>query len=275
MNIDTTSELKNEIIGRARKIVIKIGSSTITRADGTVNIEFMQELCTQIKELHRQGKQVVVVSSGARMAGVSSIDKWSRKEDMTYKQALCAIGQVELMGHYRKVFLKQELHTAQLLLTRHDFENTHCNLNIRNVLFTLIDEGVVPIVNENDTVCVEEMGMGDNDVLSAHVGILWGADLLMLLSDIDGVFDKNPKENQDARLISFIDNTALLEGRIDTNGKSSFGTGGMRTKLEAAKLANKYGCAVMITNGSNPSAIISALSGDTGSSLIYEKMQQA
>lgn len=263
--------MKNEIIEQARKIVIKIGSSTVTKENGEVDIDFLNDLCSQVKELHRQGKQVAIVSSGARMAGVASIDKWSRKEDMMYKQALCAIGQVELMGQYRKVFLKNGMHTAQLLLTKHDFDNNHCNLNIRNVLFTLIDEGVVPIINENDTVCVDEMQIGDNDVLSASLGVLWGADLLILLSDIDGVFDKNPKEHKDAVLIDFIDNIKSLEESIDTEGKSSFGTGGMKTKIQAARLANKYGCAVMITDGSQKSAILNAMNGGSKSTLIYEK----
>lgn len=262
--------MKSEIINNARKIVIKIGSSTITRENGEVDIEFINDLCEQIKSLHENGKQVAIVSSGARMAGVSSIGKWSRKEDMMYKQALCAIGQVELMGQYRKIFMKNGLHTAQLLLTKHDFDDQHCNLNIRNVLFTLIDEGVVPIINENDTVCVDEMKIGDNDVLSAGLGVLWGADLLILLSDIDGVFNKNPKEYHDAIFIDEIEDINQVETKIDINGKSSFGTGGMKTKIEAARLANQYGCAVMITNGANKNAVLRAMNGRIRSTLIYK-----
>ena len=152
--------MKQELIDKAKKIVIKIGSSTVTTADGKVDVDFVTDLCNQVKTLMDDGKQVVIVSSGARMTGVSSINKWSRKEDMTYKQALCAIGQVELMGEYRRIFLTQNLHVAQILLTKDDFGNQNRNLNIRNVLFTLIDEGVVPIINENDTVCVEEIKIG-------------------------------------------------------------------------------------------------------------------
>lgn len=263
--------MKNKIIEQAKKIVIKIGSSTVTKADGSVNIDFLDSLSKQVKSLIDEGRQVAIVSSGARMAGVSSIDKWSRKEDMMYKQALCAIGQVELMGQYRKMFLEQGLHVAQLLLTKHDFDSRNSNLNIRNVLFTLIDEGVVPIINENDTVCVDEMQIGDNDVLSAKAGVLWGADLLILLSDIDGVFDKNPRDNSDAVLIDFIDNISEFENKISTDGKGSFGTGGMKTKIEAAKLANSYGCAVMITDGGNENAVLEAIRGNSKSTLIYEK----
>ena len=259
--------MKQQILDKA-KIVIKIGSSTITTSQGKVDTNFMKSLCNQVKQLIDEGKQIVIVSSGARMTGVSSINKWSRKEDMTYKQALCAIGQVELMGEYRKIFLEKNLHVAQILLTKDDFGKENRNLNIRNVLFTLIDEGVVPIINENDTVCVEEIKIGDNDVLSARTGVLWGADLVILLSDIDGVFDKNPKENKDAKLIDFIDNIYEYEKNISVEGKGNFGTGGMKTKIEAAKLANNYACSLMITDGSNENAIISALSGQSKCTLI-------
>ena len=260
--------MKQELIDKAKKIVIKIGSSTVTTADGKVDVDFVTDLCNQVKTLMDDDKQIVIVSSSARMTGVSSINKWSRKEDMTYKQALCAIGQVELMGEYRRIFLTQNLHVAQILLTKDDFGNQNRNLNIRNVLFTLIDEGVVPIINENDTVCVEEIKIGDNDVLSARAGVLWGADLVILLSDIDGVFNKNPKENPDAKLIEFIDNIYDYEQKISVEGKGSFGTGGMKTKIEAAKLANDYGCMLMITDGKNKGAVLSALKGQTKSTLI-------
>lgn len=263
--------MKQEILNNAKKIVIKIGSSTITKPDGKVDVDFMTNLAKQVKQLMNDGKRVVIVSSGARMTGVSSINKWSRKEDMTYKQALCAIGQVELMGEYRKIFLEQNLHVAQILLSKDDFINKDRSLNIRNVLFTLIDEGVVPIINENDTVCVEEIKIGDNDVLSARAGVLWGADLVILLSDIDGVFDKNPKENPDAKLIEYIDDIFEHEKNISVDGKGSFGTGGMKTKIDAAKIANEYGCALMITDGKNEDAIINAIKGNTKSSVIYKE----
>src|SRR5690554_5797011 len=193
------------ILNKSNKIVIKIGSSTITSADGTIDKEFMENLAQQVKTLMDMGKQVVIVSSGARIAGVSTIGKWSRKEDIHYKQALCAIGQVELMDSYRRIFGNHNMHVAQILLTKEDLVSDNRTLNIRNTLFTLIDEGVVPIINENDTVCVEEIKIGDNDVLAAHSTVVWGGDLLILFSDIDGIYDKNPNENKDAKLIEKID----------------------------------------------------------------------
>ena len=135
-----------ESLKKARKIVIKIGSNTLAKADGTINLEFMLSFAEQCASLIKQGKQIILVSSGAQVAGVSTTKEWARKKDVHYRQALCSIGQVELMHQWRKAFQKQDLHIGQLLLTKDDFENEHRSLNIRNTLFTLVDEGVVPII---------------------------------------------------------------------------------------------------------------------------------
>ena len=179
----------------ARKIVIKIGSNTLAQSDGTINREFMRDFASQCADLIESGKQIVLVSSGAQVAGVSTLHRWARKRDIHYRQALCAIGQVELMDNWRQAFAERSIHIGQLLLTKDDFQDDYRTLNMRNTLFTLVDEHVVPIINENDSVSTEEIKIGDNDNLSALTAILWGADLLMLFSDIDGVYDKNPKEH--------------------------------------------------------------------------------
>lgn len=240
----------------SKKIVIKIGSSTLTSADGTIDMEFIENLAYQVKTLTDQGKRVVLVSSGARIAGVSTIGKWSRKEDINYKQALCAIGQVELMDSYRRIFNKYDIHIAQILLTKGDFESETSRLNIRNTLFTLIDEGVLPIINENDTVCYEEIKIGDNDVLAARTSELWGADLLILLSDIEGIYDKNPSSNADAKLIEKVSDPYELENEISIGEKSSFGTGGIATKIEAAKIVNKYDTSLIVAKGKEKDIIL-------------------
>lgn len=240
----------------SKKIVIKIGSSTLTSADGTIDMEFIENLAYQVKTLTDQGKRVVLVSSGARIAGVSTIGKWSRKEDINYKQALCAIGQVELMDSYRRIFNKYDIHIAQILLTKGDFESETSRLNIRNTLFTLIDEGVLPIINENDTVCYEEIKIGDNDVLAARTSELWGADLLILLSDIEGIYDKNPSSNADAKLIEKVSDPYELEKKISIGEKSSFGTGGIATKIEAAKIVNKYDTSLIVAKGKEKDIIL-------------------
>lgn len=237
-----------QLLSESRKIVIKLGSNTISGEDGKVDRDVMRHIVAQIMELINQGKRVVVVSSGASVCGVSAINKWARKNDMNYKQALCAIGQVELMNAYKSFFGEYGLHVGQMLLTGDDFNEPHRELNIRNALFTLVDEGVVPIINENDSVSIDEFRIGDNDTLSALVANLWAADLLILMSDIDGVYDKDPHSNPDASLIEYVGDVAKLRESIDTEGKSDFGTGGIVTKLNAAEIVNKYGTAMLLVN---------------------------
>lgn len=238
-----------DIFANAHKIAIKIGSSTLTSADGSIDKNFIENLAQQIKELMDEGKNVIIISSGARIAGVSTIGKWSRKEDIHYKQALCAIGQVELMDSYRRIFNNYDIHVGQILLTREDLENKNRTLNIRNTLFTLLDEGVLPIINENDTVCTDEIKIGDNDVLAAKATTLWGGDLLIILSDIEGIYDKNPATHKDAKLIENVTDPLELLKTIDIGEKSTFGTGGIATKVEAAKIVMPYGTSMIIAKG--------------------------
>lgn len=253
----------DEIIKGSNKIIIKIGSSTITSEDGSIDKDFLENLALQVKTLMDQGKKIVIVSSGARIAGVSTIGKWSRKEDIHYKQALCAIGQVELMDSYRRIFINHGCHIAQILLTREDIEDKNRSLNIRNTLFTLVDEGVVPIINENDTVSVDEIKIGDNDMLAAHSTVLWGGDLLVLLSDIDGIYDKNPTCNSDAKLIEVVQNVEDLENSITIGETSSFGTGGITTKIKAAKLVTRYGTPMIVAKGKKKNILIDLAEGNT------------
>lgn len=238
-----------DAVKASRKIVIKIGSNTLAKADGTQNTEFMASFARQCKNLIDAGKQLVVVSSGAQVSGVSTLKEWARKKDVHFRQALCAIGQVELMAQWRKAFDEQGLHIGQLLFTKEDFEDNHRSLNIRNTLFTLVDEGVVPVINENDSVSTDEFAIGDNDNLSALTAILWSADLLILFSDIDGIFTDNPKTNKDAKLIEVVDSIPDLRKSIIINGTNSFGTGGIETKIQAAEKTTVYGIPMLLANG--------------------------
>ena len=154
-----------------------------------------------------------------------------------------------------------------MLLTRDDFSDPHRTLNIRNAMFTLIDEGVVPVINENDSVSVDEIKIGDNDTLAALTTTLWNADLMIILSDIDGVFDKDPKANEDASLIEMVDNAEALISEIDIGGTSSFGTGGIRSKIEAASRVNKFGIPMLLLNGSKEDIIRSGISGSSRGTL--------
>lgn len=237
------------IIKEARKIVIKIGSNTLANKDGTVNVEFMEKFSAECSALMAQGKQLIIVSSGAQVAGLSTIEGWAHKGDIHYRQALASIGQVELMHKWRCAFKIKEIHVAQLLLTKDDFEDKHRTLNIRNTLFTLVDENVIPIINENDSIATDEFFIGDNDNLSALTANLWSADLLILFSDIDGVYTDNPKTNPEAKLIEVVESIDDLKKQIKIGSTNSFGTGGIATKIEAAEKTTKCGIPLLLANG--------------------------
>jgi glutamate 5-kinase len=256
------SDVIPRLLAASRKIVFKFGSNTLAGGDGKINTALLAEFAGQIAALTRNGKQVVIVSSGAQVAGLSAMDKWARKKDLHYRQALCAVGQVELMRAWRGAFEGEGLHIAQILLTRDDFGDAIRTLNMRNTLFTLVDEGIVPIINENDTVGVEEIKIGDNDTLAAQSAVLWSADLLVLFSDIDGLYDKNPKEHPGAQLVAEVRDLAEARKRIQAAGTSEFGTGGIVTKLDAAERTLSYGIPMILAHGGKKRAL-EALAGGT------------
>ncbi|MDR1429921.1 MAG: glutamate 5-kinase [Spirochaetaceae bacterium] len=245
----------SQLIETARKIVIKIGSNTLADSKGRINASFMEEFALQTASLMKKGKQIALVSSGAQIAGLSAMDKWERKKDLHYRQALCAVGQVELMAAWSRAFAAQGIHIGQILLTRDDFSDTLRTLNMRNTLFTLVDEGIVPIINENDTVGVEEIKIGDNDTLAAQSAVLWSADLLILFSDIDGLYDKNPKEHLDARLVKEVRDLPSIKEHISMGNANDFGTGGIATKIEAARRVLSYGIPMILAHGGRPGAL--------------------
>ena len=249
------------LIAEARKIVLKFGSNTLADKEGKINPLVLNEFAGQVADLMKGGKQIVIVSSGAQAAGLGIMHKWARKKDIHYRQALCAVGQVELMGAWRRAFEKSGLHIAQILLTQEDFGNPIRTLNMRNTLFTLVDEGIIPVINENDTVCVEEIKIGDNDTLAAQSAILWSADLLILFSDIDGLYTKNPKEFPDAELVEEIRNIGEIKTRVIIGSPNSLGTGGIGTKISAAERALPYGISTIIANGSRPGALEALAAG--------------
>jgi glutamate 5-kinase len=250
-----------KLIADARKIIFKFGSNTLAGSDGKINSAFLAEFADQAAALMKNGKQIVIVSSGAQVAGLSTMDKWARKKDIHYRQALCAVGQVELMDAWRRAFEQYGLHIAQILLTRDDFNDSIRTLNMRNTLFTLVDEGIIPIINENDTVSVEEIKIGENDTLAANSAILWSADLLILFSDIDGLYDKNPKEFPQASLVEEVRDIETVRKNISIGEANSFGTGGIATKLDAAALALSYGIPVILAHGGRPLSLETLAAG--------------
>ncbi|MDR2468025.1 MAG: glutamate 5-kinase, partial [Spirochaetaceae bacterium] len=197
---------------------------------------------------------------GAQAAGLSTLDKWARKKDLHYRQALCAVGQVELMKAWGRAFDIHGLHVAQILLTREDFADSLRTLNMRNTIFTLIDEGIIPIINENDTVSVEEIKIGDNDTLAARSALLWNANLLVLFSDIDGIYSENPHINPNAAFIPEVRDPPALRQTISAEGTSKLGTGGITTKINAAELCFEYGIPTIITRG-KPAALAALAAG--------------
>ena len=196
-----------------------------------------------------------------RNKGLSAMQKWARKKDIHYRQALCAVGQVELMDAWRRAFEKFDLHIAQILLTQDDFGDPIRTLNMRNIIFTLVDEGIIPVINENDTVSVEEIKIGDNDTLGALSAILWSADLLILFSDIDGLYTNNPKEFSDAKLVEEVNDISETKKKVVIGSPNSFGTGGIATKISAAERAMPYGISTIIANGSRPRALEALAAG--------------
>jgi glutamate 5-kinase len=249
-----------KIVNDARKIVIKFGSSTLADAAGHIDDTILFSFASSIADLKKSGKEIAIVSSGAQAAGLSTMHKWERKRDIHYRQALCAVGQVKLMQAWQRSFASHGIDVGQILLTRDDFGDPIRSLNMRNTLFTLVDEGIIPIINENDSVSVEEIKIGDNDNLAAQSAMLWSADLLVLFSDIDGLYDKNPHLFPDARFIGEVTDIPAARRTIETGGTSGLGTGGIVTKLDAAAFAADYGISTIITRG-YPAAFTDLLSG--------------
>ena len=243
------------------KIVIKIGTSTLAHATGHLNIRRVERLCKIISDIKNAGHQVILVSSGAIGMGVGKLGLLSRPTDIPTKQAAAAVGQCELMYTYDKLFSEHRHTVAQLLITGEDVANAQRHQNFSNTINRLLELGVLPIINENDTVSTAELGIGDNDTLAAIVAQSVKADKLVLLSDIAGLYTADPHTDPNARLISKVTAlddavTALAGG---SNGKQ--GTGGMVTKLHAAKICMDCGCDMIIANGADPENLYAIMDG--------------
>ena len=245
------------------RIVIKIGTSTLTHENGRVNLRRIEEICKIISDIMNTGHEVILVSSGAIGLGVGKLNLPTRPSDIAGKQACAAVGQCELMYIYDREFALYNHTVAQILLTAPDLNCEDRHKKFKNTLMCLLDYKILPIINENDTVATEEIVFGDNDTLAAEVAVAAEADLLILLSDIDGLYDKNPKEHLDAKLIPTVERVTDEIEALGGGSGSSLGTGGMHTKLKAAKIANAKGCEMIITNGDHPENLYKIFSGDT------------
>ncbi len=246
------------------KIVIKIGSNIITR-NLHLDEERISSLAEEVSELWSSGHEVIMVSSGAIAAGMGKLGLQERPREIEKKQAVAAVGQTALVWAYERAFSKYNRKVAQILLTAEDFSSRKRYINSRNTILTLLELGITPVINENDTVSTEEIRFGDNDNLSALVAGLVAADRLFILSDVDGLYDKDPAMHEDARLISVLDADALYKKDIlSIAGRSStiVGTGGMYSKLLAAQKASGYGITVHIINGKKKGLIKRILQGE-------------
>lgn len=249
---------------QTRRIVVKVGTSTLTYDNGSVNLRRLEQLCKVLSDLHNSGKQIILVSSGAIGVGMGKLKLRERPSETRYKQALAAVGQCELMFLYDKFFGEYNNSVAQLLLTKDVVINDHSRQNVINTFQTLLEMGIIPIVNENDTVAIDELvgaNFGDNDNLSAIVADLVGADLLIILTDIDGLYDSDPRKNPDAVRIPVV--THIDDAIRETAGGtgSNRGTGGMATKITAAAVATSAGINCCVMSGNDPANIYRLIEG--------------
>lgn len=253
-------------MNKKNRIVVKVGTSTLTNELGNPNLKAFDRLSCVISDVRNRGYDVVLVSSGAIAVGASKLRMKEKPTELRYKQAAAAVGQCSIMFLYDKFFHDYDQEVAQILFNADDIENAEKKENLSNTINTLLEMGIIPVINENDSVSYteiesEERLFGDNDKLSAVVAILCNAGKLVIFSDIDGFFDKDPRLYADAKLIDRIDDitedTLLLAG----GAGSRRGTGGMRTKLEAAKLASAQGISTIVTNGARPDALYSVIEG--------------
>ena len=243
-------------ISEKKRVVFKIGTSTLTHRTGMLNIRRVENLVKVLADVKNQGHEVIIVTSGAVGLGCAKLGLKERPSDTPSKQAAAAVGQCQLMYLYDKNFSEYNIPVAQMLLTKYVIEPVR-RANVINTMTKLLEQGVIPIVNENDVVAIDELELevGENDSLAAIVGTLAGADLIVILSDIDGLYDGDPRKNPDAKLIPVVDEITYEIRGIAGGAGTAHGTGGMKTKINAAEIANEAGIDMVIMNGKNPMKI--------------------
>ena len=262
-------------IKEANRIVVKVGTSTLTYENGNINLTRIEKLTRILSDVMNSGKEVILVTSGAIGVGVSKLNLKEKPKTIREKQAVAAVGQCELMHIYSKFFGEYSHVVGQVLLTRDVVEDNHVRNNVCNTFETLLENGIIPIVNENDTVAIDEIEnivrFGDNDNLSAIVANLVKADLLIILSDIDGFYDKDPRHNEDSVMLKEVrEITKELEDCCGGAG-SNLGTGGMITKLMAAGKAMEAGVSMILANGENPEILVDIINGEEIGTLFLGK----
>ena len=245
----------------AKRVVVKLGSNVIT-AKNDLNMEVIKTISDQISILMSRGMEVILVSSGAMAAGMRKMKMTRRPDEIPKRQAISAIGQSSVMHAYEQSFAKNNILTAQMLLTGDDLTNRKRYLNSRNTLQTLIDWKIVPIINENDTIMVEEIKVGDNDNLAAMITLLMDADFLCILTDIDGLYDKDPRQFPDAKIIPKVEEFQKEIEEFASSIPGALGTGGMLSKIRAAKKVTSAGIPMVITRGGTENVLLKLFNGE-------------
>ena len=255
---------KNDIV------IVKVGSSTLTYDTGMLNIIKIESLCKILSDIQNRGVKVILVSSGAISAGRSKVKFFGDKNDVALKQAAAAVGQSELMNIYGRNFTLYGHTVAQILLTKDAVDNSHRFEQAKNTFEMLLKHGIIPIVNENDSVSCEGIKFGGNDILSAYVARITGADLLINLTDVDGLFDCDPRSNEKAKIIPVVENLSSVEN-LGGDAGTDRGTGGMHAKLEAARIASEAGVPMFIANGNDPTILFDILNEEAIGTLFLPK----
>jgi len=254
------------------RIVVKVGTSTLAHATGHLNIRHVEELVKVLSDLKNAGHEMILVSSGAIGMGVGKLNLPGKPADMPTKQAAAAVGQCELMYTYDRLFSQYNHTVAQILLTGEDIDHEDRRTNFENTMSRLLELGALPIINENDTVATAEIKVGDNDTLGGIVACCVKADLLVLLSDIEGLYTADPRKDPNATLISVVEEVTPAIEALAGGAGSSLGTGGMATKLRAAKMVTAAGCDMIIANGENPNYLYDIVDGKaTGTRFLGKK----
>lgn len=253
--------IRQKVIAATRTLVVKVGTSVLSREDDTLDEARLESLASQLQSVRETGRKVVLVSSGAIGSGIGLLGLDKRPDDLPHLQAAASIGQAHLIRRYDDCFRRRGLHAAQLLLTANDFRQRTRYLNVRNTLLTLFEYPTIPIINENDTVSINEIKFGDNDRLAALVSHLLDSPLLVILSVIDGLFDGDPKDPA-SKVIPLVESWDESLLKLATTDKSARGTGGMQTKLDAARTATAVGQNVIIASGQNPHVLAQIFAGE-------------
>lgn len=255
--MDYRQQLKNH-----KRVIVKVGTTSLTYPNGALNLQQIEKFAWVLTDLHNQGKEVILVSSGAIAVGTDRLKLQQRPHDIKGKQAASAVGQAALMQIYESFFMKYNQIVAQVLLTKDVIDNAHKRQNARNTLFELLKMGVIPIINANDTISIDELDFSDNDTLSAYVACLIEGDALIILSDINGLYNADPKINSNATLLNKVEKITTNIKELASGSSSNLGTGGMATKVKAAEMATCKGIDTVIASGNDPSILFQILKGN-------------